>query len=282
MENKALGKGLSALIPEKINLNLETKNEGVHILKVADIKDSSLQPRTNYDEAKLEELKASIKEKGVLQPILVRQKGEGFEVVAGERRLRAVRSLHLEEIPAIIKKLTDQETLVIALIENIQRQELNPIEEAQAYQKLVEDFQYTQEEVAKSVGKDRSTVANMMRVLRLPEDMQKSIYDNEISFGHGRALLSVEDPAFRKQLFEKTLTKGWSVRELENKVRHSLSPKKQKAAGKTDHDITALEDDLQGRLATKVTILAKRKKGKIIIEYYSLEDLDRILKLIRR
>jgi len=172
MEKKALGKGLSALIPDKKEMSNQAK---VEYVKVADIKNSSFQPRINYDSKKLDELKASIKDKGVLQPILVREQNGHFEVVAGERRLRAVRDLGFEEVPAIIKDVTDQEALVIALVENIQREELNPIEEAEAFRKLIEEFDFTQETVATSVGKERSTITNFLRLLKLPEPIRDNI-----------------------------------------------------------------------------------------------------------
>jgi ParB family chromosome partitioning protein len=172
MEGKALGKGLSALIPER---KIVDSGEMVARLKTGSIIDNRLQPRTVYDDDKLNDLKASIKEKGVLQPILVRSKGSQYEVIAGERRLKAARALGLDEIPAIIRDVSDQEAFVIALIENIQREELNPIEEAEAYHKMIEEFGYTQEAVAQSVGKDRTTVTNLLRILKLPTDMRGSI-----------------------------------------------------------------------------------------------------------
>jgi ParB family chromosome partitioning protein len=283
MEKRVLGKGLSALIPDKVEFSLTSKPEGSHFLPVVEIRNNSLQPRTNYDDEKLAELKASIKDKGVLQPILVREKDGYFEVVAGERRLRAARELGLEEVPVILKNLTDQEALVVALVENIQREELNAIEEAEAYQKLIEEFNYTQEDIARSVGKDRSTITNLLRLLRLPVEMQKSVYEGEISVGHARALLSMEDPTLRRQLFEKTKSKGWSVREIEQKVRQILLGNgKTKTLRKRDHDVVVLEEDLQRALGTKVQILAKKKRGKIIIEYYSLDDLDRIINKLKK
>ena len=191
MEGKALGKGLSALIPER---KAAESGETVARLKTESIIDNRLQPRTVYDDDKLNDLKASIKEKGVLQPILVRSKGAQYEVIAGERRLKAARALGLDEIPAIIRDVSDQEAFVIALIENIQREELNPIEEAEAYHKMIEEFGYTQEAVAQSVGKDRTTVTNLLRILKLPADMRGSISGGQISVGHARALLAIENP----------------------------------------------------------------------------------------
>jgi len=282
MQNRALGKGLAALIPETPQ---QQKSDIVKFVKTNSIKDNLLQPRTSYDETKLSELISSIKEQGVLQPILVREKeGVGLEVVAGERRLRAARALNLEEVPVIVKKVSDQEALVLALVENIQRQELNPIEEAQAFKKLIEDFQFTQDAVAQSVGKDRSTVSNILRLLKLPEEIQKSIFDGAISEGHARALLSVESLSEQKELFDYTVRRGISVRELERLVREGLKPRrlKHKLKIQRDYNVVLLEEELQKVLGTKVRIVAKRKRGKIVIEYYSNEDLDRIINLIKR
>ena len=235
MEGKALGKGLSALIPKT---DTQTKTEIISYLKTKSIRDNSLQPRTNYNDDKLNDLKASIKEKGILQPILVREKDGQHEVVAGERRLRAARALDLEEIPAIIKELTDQEAFIIALIENIQREELNPIEEAEAYRKLIEEFKYTQEDVAQSVGKDRSTISNLLRILRLPAEIRKSVYDGELSVGHARTLLGVNVLAEQKRLFVLSIKKGLSVRELENLVQSKTKGGSRRIKSQTtrDHD----------------------------------------------
>ena len=283
MEGKALGKGLSALILEK-EKDAVVKSEGVAYLKTNSIQNNSLQPRTNYDDEKLNDLKASIKEKGVLQPILVREKAGQYEVVAGERRLKAARALDLEEVPVIIKDVTDQEAFVIALVENIQREELNPIEEAEAYRKLIEEFSYTQEEVAQSVGKDRSTISNLLRVLKLPVEIRRSVYNGELSVGHARALLSVEIPMQRDSLFVLTMKKGLSVRELENLVQSKSKGGTRRASSQTakDHEVIALEEDLQRTLGTKVRLMPQKKRGKIVIEYYSLDDLDRIIQIIKK
>jgi len=281
MDNRALGKGLSALIPDKAG---DSTKESIAFLDTNSIKDNKFQPRINYDDTKLNELKASIKEKGVLQPILVRAKGDHFEVVAGERRLRAARLLKLEKIPAIIKEVTDQEALVIALVENIQREELNPIEEAQAFKKLVDDFQYTQETIAQAVGKDRSTITNYLRLLNLPENIKKGVFDGEISVGHARTLLSIDSQSEKNRLFELTIRKALSVRELENLVKTKVKGGSRKVKGKdtTSHEIIALEEDLQKILGTKVRVKTAKKRGKIVIEYYSLDDLDRIIRIIKK
>ena len=275
MENRALGKGLSALIPEKV----EAKSSDIRHLQTALIEDNRFQPRTNYDDAKLNDLKASIKEKGLLQPILVREKSAGrFEVIAGERRLRAARDLKLESVPVIIKNVNDQEALVIALIENIQREELNPVEEAEAYRKLIEDFKYTHDSVAQSVGKDRSTVSNLLRLLKLPDEIRKSLYDGALSVGHARALVGLESVVLQQELFETTLKKGLSVRQLEGLVKTAANQKRRKNSKAPAPEIVILEDNLQKFLGTKVRILPSKKRGKIVIEYYSLQDLDRIIK----
>lgn len=279
MENRALGKGLSALIPDKVN-----KIGGeVTFLKTDLVQDNPFQPRTHYDENKLAELKASIKEKGILVPILVRLKDGQYQVVAGERRLKAARSLSVQEIPAIVREVSDQEALVLALIENIQREELNPIEEAEAYKKLIEEFRYTQDMVAESVGKDRSTITNLLRLLKLPAEIQQSVYDGGLSVGHARALLGVESLAEQKRFFDLVVKKGLSVRELEELVRSGAkdSARRAKPRETRDYELAALEEQLQNALGTKVSIQSRKKKGKIVIEYYSLDDLDRIIAKIR-
>lgn len=281
MEGKALGKGLSALIPEKDLSALDAPNPTAY-LETRLIRNNSLQPRSDYPEAAMQELMQSIKEKGILQPILVRRMGDGYEVVAGERRLRAARALNLEKVPVLIKDLTNREALVIALIENIQREDLNPIEEAKAFQKLIGEFGYNHEQVAQSVGKDRSTVTNLLRLLNLKEYVQSEIISGQISMGHARALVGLEKEEDLKFFFDRTLAKDLSVRQLEEAIRSrkEQSPAIKKSARK-HHDTIVLEENLQRALGTKVQIFAKKKKGKIVIEYYSAEDLDRIIQIIK-
>ena len=285
MENKVLGKGLAALIqPKKEISSLENNSgEGVAHIATSLIKDNRLQPRQNYDEAKLADLMASIKEKGLLQPILVRQAGSGYEVIAGERRLRAARKLNLEQVPVIVKNVTDREALVLALVENIQREELNAIEEAQGFKRLIDEFQFTQETVAESIGKDRSTITNLLRLLRLPLEIQEQVAANKISVGHARALLSIEDAKTQKELAQKIIAKSLSVRQIEDLVKsHGAPVSKKKSAGAKDRDIQILEEELRRILGTKVNVEDRKNKGKVVIEYYSLDDLDRILGIIRR
>lgn len=284
MEGRALGRGLSALIPEKVNIDQASGKEAVSYLKVASIKENSQQPRSHYDTMKLDELKKSIQDKGLLQPILVREFVGGYEVIAGERRLRAARALGLEEVPAIIKNVSQNEAFVIALVENIQREELNAIEEAQAFRRLISEYKYSQEDVAKAVAKDFSTVSNIIRLLNLPEYIQDAVADSMITMGHARALLAVTDSVRQKQLFDNIVNNSLSVRETEAVIKsegHTLrrSAKREKPRSA---DIAAIEEDLQRVVGTKVRIQAQKKRGKIIIEYYSFDDLDRIIGLIKK
>ena len=282
MDNKVLGRGLSALIPEKSE---QVAGENVAHIKTSLIKDNRLQPRTYYDEEKLAELVSSIKEKGVLQPILVRKAGAEYEVIAGERRLKAARILNLESVPVVIKVATDREALVLALVENIQREDLNAIEEAHSFKKLIEEFNFSQEDVAKSVGKDRSTVSNLMRLLKLPDEIQRSIFTGQITTGHARALLSIEDRKLQQKIFNEAISNDLSVREIERLVKknlESLTPVKSEKVKDKNQDVSSLEEDLQRTLGTKVRISGSNKKGKIVIEYYSLEDLDRIIGVIKK
>jgi ParB family transcriptional regulator, chromosome partitioning protein len=285
MEKKALGKGLSALIPEKTEETSDQKiSESIRLVPINSIRENSKQPRQRYDEKKIAELQASIKDKGVLQPILVRETADGYEVIAGERRLRAARANNFIEVPVVIKKVTDQEALVLALVENIQREELNPIEEAHAFRRLSDDFGLSQEDVATSVGKDRSTVSNLLRLLKLPQDIQEAVMNDDISMGHARALVSIEDTNHQKHLFKKIIKKGLSVREVESIIRAELegtSRQKRRRQDTKSHDVVLLEEALQQFLGTKVRIQAQKKRGKIIIEYYSLDDLKRILQIIQ-
>jgi len=285
MEHRALGKGLSALIPEKVDLVSGKTPDDVTYVPTSLVRENTLQPRMVYDPAKLADLVVSIKEKGILQPILVRPQGESYEVIAGQRRLLAARSCELEKIPVIIKDVSDQESLVLALIENIQREELNPIEEALAFKKLIEDFRLTHEEVAFSVGKDRSTISNVMRLLRLPQMIQDSVSGGDLSMGHARALLSIEEPGLQMRLFERTVKKGISVRELENLTRvvhpDATARREKKKTQTADPDLANLEEALQQTLGTKVRIIAQKKRGKVVIEYYSIDDLDRILRILK-
>lgn len=287
MDNKVLGKGLSALIPQKtdnFHSDLVKPENNSSSLDIDLIQNNRYQPRKNYDESKLEDLKSSIKEKGVLQPILVRPVGNHYEVVAGERRLRASRAVGLKQVPVVIKNITDREALVLALVENIQREELNPIEEAQGFKRLIDEFQLTQEAVAESVGKDRSTVTNLIRLLKLPQAIQQYVATGKISMGHARSLLSIDNSAQQLKLAESIIHKGLSVRQIESLVKKAQEPAVAdvKPVSAKNRDIQILEEELGRVLGTKVIVNDKNNKGKITIEYYSLNDFDRILEILRK
>lgn len=283
---KALGRGLSALIPEKVLERPESKEDigGMVNLKIEQIIPNPYQPREEFNVQALEELAASIKEKGFIQPVIVRKGLDGkYELIAGERRLRAANLLRCNEIPAIIKEVSDEESLEIALIENIQREGLNPLEEAQAYQKLIDRFSFTQEKIAQVVGKARTTVNNVLRILKLPAKIQEGIKKNLLSFSHARALLEVENKEEQQSLADKIISSELSVRELENILKHRRREKNKKPkAGMLQKEphAAAIEEELQHILGTKVRIMQAKKRGRIEIEFYSPEDLERILDVL--
>jgi ParB family chromosome partitioning protein len=281
MERKALGKGISALIPTQV----EDGNKKIASLALSLIRPNPFQPREDFNQEGMEELVQSIREKGIIQPILVRAKGELFELIAGERRLRAANILQLKEIPAIVKEVSDQDSLEIALIENIQRKELNPIEEARAYQFLIEKFGLTQEEVSEVLGISRVSVTNTLRLLKLPTEIQEEIKNGRISFAHGRALLELNDSNLQRRLVRDIIAKSWSVRELETIIKTSrprLTTSRIRVKINTNDPFTKImEEQLQQVLATKVRIVKKKKRGSIIVEYYSQEDLERLVQKMR-
>ncbi len=281
MERKALGKGISALIPSKEPE--AAKHEEVLYVKLEQIKPSPFQPREDFDSQNMEELTRSIKEKGVIQPVLVRRKGEDYELIAGERRLRAANLLNLKEIPVIIKDVEDRDSLEMALIENIQRQSLNPIEEAHAYQYLIDKFKVTQEKISEVLGKARVSITNTLRLLNLPQEIQEEMKKGRLSFAHGRALLEIEDLNQQRRLAQETISNGLSVRELENliKTQRKRIPKRSIGPGLRDPYVAVLEEELQHILATKVRISKRKKRGHILIEFYSQEDLERILHILK-
>jgi ParB family chromosome partitioning protein len=278
-DRRALGKGINALIPIKEVVH----EEKITFLALEKIRPNPYQPREDFEPQSLEELTQSIREKGVIQPILVRQNGEQYELIAGERRFRAATALNLKEIPVIIKNVDDRDSLELSLIENIQRQNLNPVEEARAYHYLIEKYQLTQDEVSDVLGKSRATVANVLRLLKLPMEIQDEIKKGRISFAHGRALLEVEDINKQRRLVQEIIAKSLSVRELESliKTNRSRKIKALPAAQIGDPYVVALEERLQQFLATKIRITRKKKRGHILIEFYSQEDLERIIHTIQ-
>lgn len=276
MTRKALGRGLSALLPERIpSVGADELME----LDIDRVVPNENQPRSTFHEDKLEELAQSIREVGVMQPIVVRRVEMNYQIIAGERRWRAAQRAGLTRIPAVVKEVPDEKVLELALIENIQREELTPIEEAHAYQRLMEEMGWTQEELAAHVGKDRATVSNMVRLLRLPLDVQKLVEDRVISMGHARALLSLNNDALQRKLAQVIAEKQLSVRDAEALVKRAIKGETVVAPAAerpVDPNVKAAEDKLSKTLNTKVRIAAKGRGGSIEIDYYSAEDLDRI------
>lgn len=282
MERRALGKGLGALIPEK-TVDTAVRKEEIVYVQSGQIKPNPFQPREDFDQQSIDELAQSIKEKGVIQPLLVRRRGDNYELIAGERRFRAANSLALKEIPVIVREVSDQDSLELALIENIQREGLNPIEEAHAYQHLMDKFKVSQEKISEVLGKARVTITNTLRLLKLPHEIQQEMKKGRISFGHGRALLEIEDENQQRRLAQDTISKGLSVRELENLIK-SKRPrliKRSIGSGQREPIVAILEEQLQHALATKVRISKRKKRGHINIEFYSEEDLQRIVNVIK-
>lgn len=278
---QALGKGLGALIPEKTIADLDGK-KAYQYCGIEEIHPNPHQPRKNFPEEQLQELVDSIREKGILQPLLVRRKGASYELIAGERRWRAAQRAGLKEVPIIVKDIPESELLELSLIENIQRENLNPLEEAEAYRALMEQFQLTQEEISKRVGKDRTTITNTIRLLKLPPEIRQSLSDGAITMGHARAFLSLENPEKQKIAFKKVLAQGLNVRQTENLVKKLGAKKKPSSPAKDNREWDPLADELQRILGTRVRIVGREKRGKIEIEYYSLEELDRIIEHIKK
>ncbi len=263
----------------------EDRGKKIFNLSLSSVRPNPFQPRENFEKEAMDELVQSIREKGIIQPILVRPKGELFELIAGERRLRAANILQLKEIPAIIKEVDDRDSLEIALIENIQRKELNPIEEARAYQYLIEKFNLTQDEVSVILGKSRVSVTNTLRLLKLPSEVQEEIKNNRISFAHGRALLEISDFNLQRRLVQDIIMKSLSVRELENMIKTSrprLSSSRIRVKISAGDPLTKImEEQLQQILSTKVRIVKKKKRGSIVVDFYSQDDLERIVHKMR-
>ena len=274
-KRKALGRGLSALFPDTV---IAETDKGFFYCPIESISPNPYQPRQNFSDSELIELADSIKEKGVIQPILVSRIKDGFQLIAGERRWRAAQKAGLDKIPVLIRDVSPAETLELALIENIQRKDLNPIEESSAYQELIEKFHLTQEALSKRVGKDRSTIANFLRLLKLPAIIQQDLIDGRLTTGHARVLVTMESLSAQMEIRDRIIKKSLSVRQTEDLVRKIVTLKKPKSPKtETDHYIDSLSKDLQNSLGTKVVIKRKGKKGKIIIEFYSDEDLGRLI-----
>ncbi|NLM42593.1 MAG: ParB/RepB/Spo0J family partition protein [Clostridiales bacterium] len=275
MAKKALGKGLSALIPEY----KEEKQESVMELKITDIEANDNQPRKQFDEEGLMNLAQSIKEHGIVQPIIVRKDGSIYQIVAGERRWRAARLAGLKTVPVVVKDYTDEQLLEIALIENLQREDLNPIEEANAYKVLIDEYSLSQEEIGKRIGKSRSAITNSIRLLNLPTEIVDYLIAGKITAGHARALLAIEDDKKKIEIADRIIKENLNVRQVEKLTREKKRTRKTKTKSA---EISDLEERLRNALGTKVTITHGRKKGKIEIEYYGIDDLDKIISIIEK
>ena len=307
-QNYGLGRGLSSLIPQKTKKITEPEadfnyfgsrgekgdRDGAqlrsdamprlledHEIEISRIMPNPHQPRFHFDETKLQELANSIKEHGIIQPIVVSRSGEKFEIIAGERRFQAAKLAGLLKIPVIVRDVTEQQKLELAIIENIQRHDLNPVEEARSYQKLIDDFDLSQEEAAQKLSKSRSTVANKLRILNLPVEIQKALMENEITEGHAKAILAIENPEKQKALFDLILKSGLTVRQTEDKTKE-ISVRTHKRLVSIDPEQKALEDNMSQALNTKVKLQKSGAGGKIVIEFYSEEELRSIAEHIER
>jgi ParB family transcriptional regulator, chromosome partitioning protein len=292
VKNSGLGRGLEALFNDvQINIVGKEREEqsienSIVFININNIAPNPNQPRKDFKDDKIEELAASIKEHGVIQPIMVRKSTNGFEIVAGERRWRAARKAQIKEIPCIIKELDEHENMIIAIIENMQREDLNALEEAKAFQQLAESFKLTQEEISKSVSRSRPYITNALRLLKLPEEIQSMIVDGSLTAGHARAIAGMKHKDKQLALAKHTVEKGLSVRQVEDLAKKledtNSQPKKKGISGKkkTTDEVSAIEEEMIKKFGTKVSIVSGKKRGKIEIEYYSNEELERLIELI--
>jgi ParB family chromosome partitioning protein len=278
MTRKALGKGLKAFIPEEYGI---LKEERYADLEIEQLKPNPLQPRLKFDKESIDELARSIKESGVLQPVIVVAEGNHYRIVVGERRWRAAQKIGLRKIPSLIRSMPKVQQLEISLVENLQREDLNPLEIALAYQKLAQELGYNQQEIAEKVGKDRTSVANYLRLLNLPKEIQDNLAEGKISMGHARALIALEDPKLQISFSRQIIHKHLSVRDVERMVHKLKLPGPGQKRQTSDPDLKALEEQLVRLLATKVSISGSQKKGFIKIYYFSSDDLDRIYEKIK-
>jgi ParB family chromosome partitioning protein len=284
VQTKGLGKGLSALIPGAAAPRAETKSERADFkVNVDRVMPSPYQPRRTFDETKIEELASSIRNQGIIQPLVVRPRENHYELIAGERRWRAAMKAGLSQVPVIVREATDHEALQLALIENLQREDLNPIEEANGYKRLQEEFQWSQEEMAEKVGKSRPTIANAVRLLALPTEIQQEVASGNLPAGQARALLALQTEPLILSTCREVITKGLSTRETEKLVRRLMTGKRRRRQNPLlDPDLRSVVEDLQRSLGTRVRLIPKARstKGKIEIEYYTLPDLERIIDTI--
>ena len=293
-KKKGLGRGLEALF-EEISVEIPEEKEtvkkdkktdkreaesGVLYVDINDIKPNIYQPRKTFDEDKLEELASSIREHGIIQPVVLRSTDGGYEIVAGERRWRAARKAGIKKIPCVIKELTDEQNMLVAIIENMQREDLNPIEEAEGLSRMIEVYGLTQEQVSKGVGKSRPYITNSLRLLKLSDDVREMTREGKLTAGHARALAGIKDIEKQKKLALKAVKEGLSVRNIE-KLAGEPAKKKSKVKPEKNADVMRLEAELKDTLGTKVTLSSTGRKGKIEIEYYSRDELERLIELLK-
>lgn len=276
MIKKGLGKGLGALIESEDS----SDKRGILEIKINDIEPNINQPRKKFDDDKLLQLSESIREHGIVQPIIVKKVNDSYKIVAGERRWRAARLAGLTSVPTVVKEISDKQLMEIALIENIQREDLNPIEEAEAFERLLREYDMTQDELSKAVGKSRSVIANSLRLMSLDEKVKEFVINGELSNGHARALIAIENKDLQVKAAEEIISKSLNVRQTEALVKSIHVEKKVPKVSVKDENFIEIEEKLKSIFGTKVELQNNNKKGKIMIEYYSMEELDRILEMI--
>jgi len=279
---RGLGKGIGALFPSETLESIQ-KDEHVEKIPLQKLVANPFQPRKKFDDEAIGELAQSIREHGIIQPIVVRKKGKKYEIVVGERRYRAAKLANLEEIPAIIKEMTEEQMMELAILENLQREDLTPIEEAEAYQNLIEKLNFTQDDLAKRLGKSRPHITNMIRLLQLPEEVRQMLNEGQLSMGHGRALLGLKNKRQMIEVAKKTINQSLNVRQLEaliKQLNENVSRETKKKTPKKDIFVQATESQLREFFGTNVQIKKTKNKGKIEIEFYSEDDLERILEIL--
>jgi ParB family transcriptional regulator, chromosome partitioning protein len=276
-KRKGLGRGLGALIPQAPAPKVAERT-----VPIDQIVPNPWQPRLHFDEAKMQEMAESIREHGIVEPLVVRSRGVDYELIAGERRLRAARLAGLEAVPVVVREMDDRDVLEVTLIENLQRQDLSPLEEAAAFVRLIDEFGATQEQVAQRVGRSRPAVANTLRLLQLPDDVREELRKERLSAGHARALLALESPTEQSALARETIRLGWSVRQLEARIRARRTPAKPRGLAVRDLHVADVEKQLMRSLGTRVRLTARGHRGRIVIEFFSPQELERLVERLRR
>ena len=281
-KRKGLGRGLEALIVNtEVDLDEAKESDVLKNIAIDEIKPNENQPRKTFDQDKIAELADSIKEHGVIQPIVVRPFGEFYEIVAGERRWRAAREAGLKDLPCVVRELSDEENMLFAIIENMQREDLNPVEEAEGLERMISSFGLTQEEVSKSVGKSRPYITNSLRLLKLPEEIRNMMSEGLITAGHGRALININDEKKQIEIANLVIKEGLSVRQIEEIAKEKKGEKKPRRKATKSADILLVERELKSALGTKVNIAYKNKKNTVEIECYNKDELNRIIELLK-